>query len=544
MRELGIRPVLPSFNGFVPDAVARKLNEWPCKRADKWFGFSPPNTAVCHLLVTNPHFSRIGHAITTETLNEYAVELGLRSTVADGSSHRNNNNVFDGETNTLPVLPLLFSVDVFNEMDPSKSTDVNMVMKLLYDVVAQPVTDMIAASTTIAGQHHKEDTRELNAMLVMQMWCFAHSREVWTASRVKSFVSGAPRGGVLWLDLHAESRPQWVRLRSVLEEVGAQVMWNMLHNFGRSDGIGGEAQVVVKNVNLALSEAPALIKGVGVAMEGIEQNEMLYAMVFALVWKRTKVNFGAGDAIAGGDEPRVSLAEAEVAQGSVPWLRVWAAGRYHLGSADGLMGMSVEVGQREVKHESKVYETLTLAWQCAMKSAYGRGSGEWEGKGGWGPPKSVIELRPHLGMRHGSFQPTKTYYSTPNAFTKCARQLVAGATVRLDALTDNEFLRGAGRDRTNSASGDDGIRALAYDVVDFVRQAASDAALVLSEELDAIVQDSRNENSIVSGGNKVELFKRGATRMVGLVALVDELLDSHPRWREEAAWCPNTITGK
>jgi alpha-N-acetylglucosaminidase len=84
------------------------------------------------------------------------------------------------------------------------------------------------------------------------------------------------------LDLFAESFPVYEKTRQFS---GKPFVWNMLHNFGGNLGMSGNLTTMTERFN-AVKAAPNL-KGIGLTMEGINQNTLLYDYV--LDWQYTVI---------------------------------------------------------------------------------------------------------------------------------------------------------------------------------------------------------------------------------------------------------------
>lgn len=217
----------------------------------------------------------------------------------------------------------------------------------------------------------------------MQMWSFAHNPLQWTRVRIANFFNTVEKTPMLLLDLHGEKRPQWKRLRDIFENrPNLEIVWTLLHNFGGTEGIAGEAANIVKEALLAVGKKPPSMmscfhgltlncldeggaKGLGVAMEGIAQNEALYDMVYSIVWRDTGVD-------------SFSIHH---------WIEQWVTSRYGLGN---------NLPKRRI----------VSAWKCAFKHFYARS----KELSGWGF-KSIVGERPEFNMRTDDFQPTDISYT-------------------------------------------------------------------------------------------------------------------------------------
>lgn len=111
MKELGIVPILPGFNGYIPLQLVKSVKGIEAEASSFWSGFTDPEfTAVNRLKAGSKYFKQIGEAMIIEQLREYSAHI----------SHLPNR---------------YYSVDSFNEIDPGES-DVGIFSKALFDSVA------------------------------------------------------------------------------------------------------------------------------------------------------------------------------------------------------------------------------------------------------------------------------------------------------------------------------------------------------------------------------------------------------------------------
>jgi len=275
--------------------------------------------------------------------------------------------------------------------------------------------------------------------VVMQLWFLAHHEQFWTRERAHAFLGGFPQGSLVLLDLHGERRPQWKRLGlhgRWAAQTGHALVWCVLHNFGGANGLGGEVSAVERGaLEGALQAGHA---GVGVAPEGFGANELEFDAVLGAAWTRA----------------------ASV------WVAAWVRARYR----------------------AQFGPEADEAWLCALGTVYNRP----ESLTGYGPTKSVVEMRPASSMRHKGFQPTAFAYALGD-FARCPR-LLLGALERASPLLRASVPLS---------------KAYEFDVVDWTRQLLADTALEVSVRLDAATR----------AGDAAQFARWGAT----MLALVDAM---------------------
>lgn len=219
MRELGIKPILPSFAGFVPRAINKAFPNLRPLKSSIWNYFPAENSAVLHI-----HPSEVEFQIIAKTFLEIqSAELGDD---ADGN---------------------FYSVDLYNELIPASLDD-----------------EYLRSSTRGVVQSIKQAGTK--TVWIMQGWMFAYEKDkVWRRDRIDALLSGASADDMIILDLFSESQPYY-------ETYGdKRWIWCLLHDFGGNMGLFGEVDVM--KGALQASRKPI---GVGITMEGTLQNELVY----------------------------------------------------------------------------------------------------------------------------------------------------------------------------------------------------------------------------------------------------------------------------
>ena len=233
-RTLGIRPVLPAFTGHVPAAFKNKYPQAKLKATNWTNGFA--DTYI--LDSEDPLFATIG-------------KLFLQTqTKLFGTDH-------------------LYSADTFNENEPP-SDDPQFLAKLS----ARIYEGMKAADT--------------DAVWVMQGWLFYSDRKFWKAPQIEALLKAVPDNNMILLDLATEIEPVWKRTEAFY---GKPWIWNMLHNFGGNTNLFGRMETVATEPAKALhDQVSGRMQGIGLTMEGIEQNPVLYELMTSHTWQDSVIN--------------------------------------------------------------------------------------------------------------------------------------------------------------------------------------------------------------------------------------------------------------
>lgn len=227
-RALGMKPVLPAFTGHVPAAFKDKFPNAKLKATNWTNGFA--DTYI--LDSEDPMFAEIGKKFLQ------------KQTELLGTDH-------------------LYSADTFNENEPP-SSDPEFLGKLssrIYDGMS---------------------TADPKAIWVMQGWLFYSDRKFWKEPQTEALLKAVPNDKMILLDLATEIEPVWKRTEGFY---GKPWIWNMLHNFGGNTNLFGRMDVVATAPAEALNNPKSgKMKGIGLSMEGIEQNPVLYELMMENTW--------------------------------------------------------------------------------------------------------------------------------------------------------------------------------------------------------------------------------------------------------------------
>lgn len=233
-RALGMKPVLPAFTGHVPAAFKKKFPNAKLKATNWTNGFG--DTYI--LDAEDPMFATIGKRFLE------------KQTALLGTDH-------------------LYSADTFNENEPP-SDDPEFLRKL---------------SARVYDGMRQADTA---AIWVMQGWLFYSDRKFWKEAQTEALLKAVPDDKMILLDLATEIEPVWKRTDAFY---GKPWIWNMLHNFGGNTNLFGRMETIAKEPANALNDPKSgKLQGIGLTMEGIEQNPVLYELMTANIWRRETID--------------------------------------------------------------------------------------------------------------------------------------------------------------------------------------------------------------------------------------------------------------
>ena len=118
----------------------------------------------------------------------------------------------------------------------------------------------------------------------------ANPKAVWVAQAWQGMIQILPAGNLIVLDLFAESRPQWGDPESTWyrkEGFGKHDwLYCMLLNYGGNVGLHGKMKHVIDEFYKAkTSSFGKTMKGVGMTMEGSENNPVMFELLCELPWR-------------------------------------------------------------------------------------------------------------------------------------------------------------------------------------------------------------------------------------------------------------------
>ncbi|XAR50133.1 Alpha-N-acetylglucosaminidase [Bertholletia excelsa] len=242
MYELGMNPVLPAFSGNVPAALKNIYPLARITRLGNWFTVRSDPRWCCTFLLdaTDPLFVDIGKAFIQEQLKEYG-----------RTSH-------------------IYNCDTFDENTP-------------------PVDDPGYISSLGAAIFRGMQSGDKDAVWLMQGWLFSYD-PFWRPPQMKALLHSVPVGRMVVLDLFAEVKPIWPTSEQFY---GIPYIWCMLHNFaGNIEMYGILDNVGSGPVDARISENSTMV-GIGMSMEGIEQNPIVYDLVAEMAFQHVKIDVKA-----------------------------------------------------------------------------------------------------------------------------------------------------------------------------------------------------------------------------------------------------------
>ena len=312
MQEFGIEPVFPGYAGMVPYNAKEKLG-LNVSDPGKWCGYRRP----AFLLPTDPAFDRIA-------------------------------GLYYAEMQRLFGKAKYYGIDPFHE--GGNTQGVNL------------------------AQAGKAIMKAMKKASPKAVWVI----QAWQANPRPAMIDSLEAGDLLVLDLSSENRPMWGDKDSPwYREKGYgkhDWLYCMLLNFGGNVGMYGRMERVIDGFYAAkVHPNGKTLRGVGITMEGIENNPVMYELLFELPWRPEKFT-------------------------KEEWLKGYVFARY----------------EENDPH-------LDEAWRILSNTAYACPNIQE------GTTESVFCARPAEDIRSASSWGTSKMYYKPEEFRKAAEQMLAVA---------------------------------------------------------------------------------------------------------------------
>ncbi len=249
MRALGMTPICPGFNGFVPQALKRLHPGTELIRTSWGERFHN------HMLAPDdPLFSHISRLFVEEWEHEFGK-----------CSH--------------------YLVDSFNEMElpfPPHGAPAR------YDMLArygEKVYEAIASGSP-------------GATWVMQGWMFGYQREIWDERSLEALLSRVPHERMLLLDMAVDYNRHFWRNGNNYELhkgfYGKGWVYSIIPNMGGKTGLSGVLEFYANgHLHALLYPERGRLLGMGMAPEGLENNEVIFELAGSAGWRSEPIELEA-----------------------------------------------------------------------------------------------------------------------------------------------------------------------------------------------------------------------------------------------------------
>jgi alpha-N-acetylglucosaminidase len=327
-KTYGMVAALPAFAGHIPEELHVKHPNAKWTRSPNWGNFTDEFCCVYMLDAKDPLYLDIGTKFIQEQTRMYNYTSSL------------------------------YQCDTYNEMDPD-TTD---------------TTELATAAKSVIDSMLAADPK---AVWLMQGWLFMS--DYWTKELTRAYLSGVSNDHMIILDLYSEVSPIWAKMDNYF---GKSWIYCVLHNFGGNTGMRGDLPTLGQDPVVSNQASQGTMIGVGLTMEGIFQNYVVYDLTLQMAWQSTPVN-------------------------TIEWVNDYVYRRYHTPN-----------------------DHAQQAWRVLHRSVYNRT------KAYGGVTKNLATVFPHWQLDRDGFMPTVITYD-PEDVVRAWKLLLAAS----DALGEIDTFR-------------------------------------------------------------------------------------------------------
>ena len=242
--ELGIDIILPGFSGHVPTKFAEKIKGVQFYDGSRWFGMPHELTNLKFLDATDEFYVELG-------LKYQEIQYEIISSFLQ-IKHKNPD-----------IKHTIFLwLDQFNELTPKSGKS---------DYLQKSGENQLKS---LQLKQYYQTGANIEIKWTVQGWMFVHMRKWWDNEKIKAYFAGIAADDILILDLIAEKGSMSGPTDEFFKH---DHVWCFLHNFGGGHGLSGNLGNIFQT--LSNIKASPNMKGIGISMEGIHNNPILYHAV-------------------------------------------------------------------------------------------------------------------------------------------------------------------------------------------------------------------------------------------------------------------------
>jgi len=276
MRDLGIVPVLPAFQGNLPGLFKEIFPQ-----------ANMSTSGITWLDGTDPLFQDIQKTYMEIMIEDWGTDHwyetdGYFNHASEPWLHKTDKDVDIGNPNCR------YQVDpLWKSQGQEKSSSEGPFMSARHINPKRPwdqVSPDASAQAHSSAVFHSLSSVDSEAIWLYQGWIwrgFGPDRQ----SYMKGFVSGVPNGRLVILDMFDEVDSEWDKF-SDFAYFDTPFIWSVLHNFGGNTGMWGSLEILNNQPFQALKHTNSMV-GTGGAPEGIDQNPLYYTFLSDIHWRTT-----------------------------------------------------------------------------------------------------------------------------------------------------------------------------------------------------------------------------------------------------------------
>lgn len=235
-RELGMKPVLPAFNGHVPGALAQLRPDAKIKEVTKWDGFEP-EYGCWFLDPEDPLFGEIQKVFLEEQGKLY------------GTNH-------------------VYGLDIFNEVH-------------FFDEIEGEEWDPQVLAKISKHVYETLSDADPEAVWLQVGWMLYHDMEHWPPKNVEAYLTAVPQGKAAMLDYFCDEAEIWAKNKAFY---GQPYFFCFLGNFGGNTNLSGDFRQLSEKIERVFAEGGDNLLGLGGTLEGFGVSRFLYEFLLDKAW--------------------------------------------------------------------------------------------------------------------------------------------------------------------------------------------------------------------------------------------------------------------
>ena len=232
-RAFDMTPILPAFAGHVPAELKELYPQAKIYTMSQWGGYDEKYRS---------HFIDPMDSLYSVIQRRFLEE----QTKVYGTNH-------------------IYGIDPFNEVDSPNWNE--EFLSNVSDKIYKSIQDVDSA-----------------AQWLQMTWMFYHAKEKWTQPRIKSFLNAVPQDKLILLDYYFDYTEIW---RDKEQYYGKPYIWCYLGNFGGNTFLAGDLNDVDFKIDRLFKEGGDNVYGLGVTLEGLDVNPLMYEFVFERAWENS-----------------------------------------------------------------------------------------------------------------------------------------------------------------------------------------------------------------------------------------------------------------
>ncbi len=235
-RELNMTPVLPAFNGHVPEAFAELYKDATIKPVTKWDGFEP-EYGCWFLDPGDPLFGEVQKVWLEEQAKLY------------GTDH-------------------IYGLDIFNEVHFFEDVKSDNWPPEMVARISKHVYETLTAA-------------DPEAVWLQVSWPLYHDSKHWPTQNVKAYLEAVPLGKMTMLDYFCDEAEIYAMNENFY---GQPYFFCFLGNFGGNTNVSGDFHELSAKIEKAFATGGDNLLGLGGTLEGFGVSQFMFEFLLDKGW--------------------------------------------------------------------------------------------------------------------------------------------------------------------------------------------------------------------------------------------------------------------